>query len=103
MVSFIDANRGAYGVESICKQLPIAPSVYYEMKAREANPAKIPPRLLRDRELSLEQAIWSRSGAKGVVHHSDRGSQPELNWSSQHCFDVQSVALRPMPQLAYAS
>jgi transposase InsO family protein len=24
---------------------------------------------------ALEQAIWSRSGAKGVVHHSDRGSQ----------------------------
>lgn len=54
MVSFIDANRDAYGVESICKQLPIAPSMYYEVKAREANPAKIPPRLLRDRKLSLE-------------------------------------------------
>ena len=24
---------------------------------------------------ALEQAIWSRSGAEGVVHHSDRGSQ----------------------------
>ena len=24
---------------------------------------------------ALEQAIWARSGAKGVVHHSDRGSQ----------------------------
>ena len=24
---------------------------------------------------ALEQAIWSRYGAKGVVHHSDRGSQ----------------------------
>ena len=54
MVSFIDANRDAYGVESICKQLPIAPSVYYEMKARATNPERIPPRLLRDRELSRE-------------------------------------------------
>ncbi len=54
MVSFIDANRDIYGVESICKQLPIAPSMYYERKAREANPAKVPPRLLRDRALSLE-------------------------------------------------
>ncbi len=54
MVSFIDAHRGAYGVESICKQLPIAPSMYYERKARVANPAKVPPRLLRDRALSLE-------------------------------------------------
>jgi transposase InsO family protein len=24
---------------------------------------------------ALEQALWSRSGAKGVIHHSDRGSQ----------------------------
>src|SRR5690554_5530378 len=24
---------------------------------------------------ALEQAVWSRSGIQGVVHHSDRGSQ----------------------------
>jgi transposase InsO family protein len=24
---------------------------------------------------ALEQALWSRSGTRGVVHHSDRGSQ----------------------------
>jgi len=24
---------------------------------------------------ALEQALWARSGAKGVVHHSDRGGQ----------------------------
>src|SRR3954447_21577976 len=24
---------------------------------------------------ALEQALWSRSGAKGAVHHNDRGSQ----------------------------
>jgi putative transposase len=29
MVSFIDEHRAHYGVEPICKQLPIAPSVYY--------------------------------------------------------------------------
>jgi putative transposase len=32
MVSFIDMNRDVYGVESICAQLPIAPSTYYERK-----------------------------------------------------------------------
>ena len=42
MVSFIDAHRDAYGVESICKQLPIAPSVYYEMKARATKPGEDP-------------------------------------------------------------
>jgi putative transposase len=40
MVSFIDDYRASYGVESICKQLPIAPSVYYENKAREASRAE---------------------------------------------------------------
>lgn len=29
MVSFIDTHRAVYGVESICAQLPIAPSLYY--------------------------------------------------------------------------
>jgi transposase InsO family protein len=24
---------------------------------------------------ALEQALWARSGARGVIHHSDRGSQ----------------------------
>ena len=24
---------------------------------------------------ALEQALWARSGIKGVVHHSDRGVQ----------------------------
>ena len=39
MMSFIDAHRDEYGVESICAQLPIAPSTYYEWQAREADPA----------------------------------------------------------------
>ena len=39
MVSFIDAHRAEYGVEPICAQLPIAPSTYYEHKARQADPS----------------------------------------------------------------
>ncbi len=38
MVSFIDDHRGAYGVEPICAVVPIAPSTYYEHKARQAGP-----------------------------------------------------------------
>src|SRR5512141_268531 len=52
MVSFIDTHRALYGVESICAQLPIAPSLYYEHKAREVDPARLPPRLRRDRALT---------------------------------------------------
>jgi hypothetical protein len=48
MVSLVDARRGAYGVESICAHSPIAPSLYYEHEAREAEPARLPPRPQRD-------------------------------------------------------
>jgi hypothetical protein len=33
-VRFIDEHREKFGVESICAVLPIAPSLYYELKAR---------------------------------------------------------------------
>jgi transposase InsO family protein len=62
MVSFIDAHRAEYGVESICAQLPIAPSTYYEYKAREANPERLPPRARRDIALSSEiQRVWDEN------------------------------------------
>ncbi len=51
MVSFVDGHRDVYGVEPICKVLPIAPSTYYEHKARETDPSKLPSRLRRDLEL----------------------------------------------------
>ena len=52
MVAFIDEHRDAYGVEPICAQLPIAPTLYYEHKAREVDPARLPPRVQRDAELA---------------------------------------------------
>jgi putative transposase len=51
MVSFIDEHRAQYGVEPICRELPIAPSVYYEAKARQADPCLLPARSRRDAEL----------------------------------------------------
>ena len=33
MVRFIDAHRDTYGVEPICAVLPIAPSLYHELRA----------------------------------------------------------------------
>ena len=51
MIAFIDAHRDAYGVESICAQLPIAPSTYYEHKGRQRDPGRVPPRVRRDGDL----------------------------------------------------
>jgi len=43
---------------------------------------------------ALEQALYARQPERdSLVHHSDRGSQPRVNWSSQHCFARSSVAV----------
>ena len=51
---FVDANRENYGVEPICRMLPIAPSTYYEQKAREKDPSRQPARAKRDVQLRGE-------------------------------------------------
>lgn len=54
MVEFIDQEREAIGVESICKVLPIAPSTYYRYKQLAANPDLRSDRIRRDEELEPE-------------------------------------------------
>jgi putative transposase len=54
MVSFINEHRGSYGVEPICRVLPIAPSNYYEQKARQVDPERLPVRARRDAVLRDE-------------------------------------------------
>ncbi len=62
MVKFIDAHREGPGVEPICRQLPIAPSVYYEQKAREADPSRLPKRAVRDEGLREEiERVWKEN------------------------------------------
>ena len=42
---------------------------------------------------ALEQALYDRQPtAHALTHHSDRGSQPAFNESSQHCVCLPSVA-----------
>ena len=54
MIAFIDDHRGAYGVEPICKVLPIAPSTYHDHAAKRANPEKLSVRAKRDTALKPE-------------------------------------------------
>jgi putative transposase len=62
MVAFIDDHRADYGVEPICDVLPIAPSTYYEAKAREAAPSLLPPRAKRDAELREHiRRVWDEN------------------------------------------
>ncbi len=60
MAAFVDAHGDEYGVEPICNALPIAPSTYYEHKARQADPARLPPRVRRDAVLREEiERVWN--------------------------------------------
>ena len=80
MVQFIDQHRDQHGVEPICAQLQIAPSTYYERKARQADPQRLPARAQRDIALCPEiqrvydanfqvygvRKVWRQLGRDGV-------------------------------------
>src|SRR5260370_41353004 len=60
MVRFIDDHREAYGVESICRVVPIAPSTYFRHKPQQADPTKRSTRAQRDDELrAIIGRIWT--------------------------------------------
>jgi transposase InsO family protein len=64
MVTFIEDHREVYGVEPICRVLPIAPSTYYEQRGRRQNPGQLPERVRRDTELFPEiERIWKENGS----------------------------------------
>ncbi len=54
MISFIDDHREVYGVELICRVLPIAPSTYYLHAARRADPEKQTVRARSDAASMIE-------------------------------------------------
>jgi putative transposase len=59
MAIFVDQHKEQYGVEPICRQIQIAPSSYYEHKARERDPDRLPDRTKRDKTLERDiQRIW---------------------------------------------
>jgi putative transposase len=80
MIGFIDEHREAYGVEPICRALPIAPSTYHAHAARRADPGRMPGRARRDAALrghirrvweeNFEvygvRKIWRQLGREGI-------------------------------------
>jgi putative transposase len=60
--AFIDEHRHVYGVEPICKVLPIAPSTYYQHAARQAGRCQPPARVQRDETLRQEvRRVWEEN------------------------------------------
>jgi len=79
MIAFVDQQRKAHGVEPICSALLIAPSTYYEQKARQVAPLRLPERTRREAALSKEiERVWHENrrvyGARKVwrqLHRED--------------------------------
>ena len=60
MVAFIDDHREQFGVEPICRVLPIAPSTYFRHKAEQRDPTRRSTRAQRDQVLrAIIRRIWT--------------------------------------------
>ncbi len=68
MIAFIDDNRAAYGVEPICRVLPIAPSTYHAQVAQRTDPSKASKRAKRDVRLrdEIRRVFEANFGVYGV-------------------------------------
>ncbi len=81
MIAFIDDHRGEYGVEPICRVLPIAPSTYHTRVRERRCPERASPRRRRDEVLGAEirrvhaanfgvygaRKVWRQLGREGVT------------------------------------
>ncbi|UWQ82727.1 IS3 family transposase [Leisingera caerulea] len=79
MTAFIDEFREEFGVEPICRVLPVAPSTYHAQKAIAREPSLASKRARRDLELKDEiHKIWSENrklyGARKIWHVLKRGN-----------------------------
>lgn len=82
MINFIDDEKEKYGVEPICRILPIAPSTYYRIKDEQGNPEKQSRRKQSDTYLMEKiKRIWQASGCRyGIrkVWHKLKDDLPKL-------------------------
>ena len=81
MFRYIEEHKDRFGVEPICRQLQIAPSTYYELRARERDPERVPARHRRDGQLCSQiQRVWQENfrayGARKVWKQLNREQIP---------------------------
>lgn len=66
MISYIDNHKEEYGVEPICKQLPIAPSTYYAARARPEAKRSITDAVTTEKITRVHRENYSVYGARKV-------------------------------------
>ena len=76
-MGFVTDHRDQYGVEPICRVVPIAPSTYFRARAAERDPPRRSPRAQREASLrDAIQRVWVAHygvyGARKVWHQLQR-------------------------------
>ena len=95
-MAFVDSHRDQYGVEPICQMLQIAPSWYYEQKARQVDPSRIPLRVRRDSEICNSiRRVWEENfrayGARKVWKQLHRELIPVARCTVERLMDRMGI------------
>lgn len=60
MIAFLEESQEEFGVEPICRVLPIAPSTWYERKAKQVSSSRLSVRARRDATLKEKiREVWT--------------------------------------------
>ena len=99
MVKFIDDEKKKYGVESICRILPIAPSTYYRIKDEQENPEKQSRRKQSDKHLmeqikQIVENLFQTDPSLGLAFRSGK-KQTDADWQSLYDDLVIMGAIKP--------
>ncbi len=98
MIAFIDDHREAYGVEPICKVLPMAPSTYHAHIAQRIDASKRSARAQRDAELKIEvrrvfaenfgvygvRKVWRQLRREVICKGSEQVVHSRIKWDGCH-------------------
>ena len=72
MIAYIDGNKARFGVEPICRHLPIAPSTYYEVRSRAPSARKLRDEQLKTEIARVHAANFGVYGARKVWRQLNR-------------------------------
>ena len=76
MTAYIDQHKDLFGVEPICRQLPIAPSTYYDVKKRPPSARKIRDEQLKAEIMRVHASNFDVYGAYKVWRQLNREEGP---------------------------
>lgn len=76
MIAYINGNKGRFGVEPICRHLPIAPSTYYQVRSGTPSARKLRDEQLKQEIARVHAANFGVYGARKVWRQLNREAVP---------------------------